>query len=125
MKTYKELMEESKKKGTIKGVTPVYKDSFTKNEVIVGKLIRKTPVNSAFGEGTYNQYVLETDEGLIKFMLGQSADREFGDTLEEGQIYALTFLGKEKISGGRTVNKYDCSQLFAGDTESQPNEKGE
>ncbi|GAG77216.1 unnamed protein product, partial [marine sediment metagenome] len=43
---------------------------------------------------------------LIKFAMGAATDKEAGILMEEGAVYAVTYKGKVKITGGRTVNKF-------------------
>ncbi|GAI56426.1 unnamed protein product [marine sediment metagenome] len=70
---------------------------------------------SSLGGGEYNQYLFETDEGLVKFALGRSGDGEIGAVLEKGHVYQVEFLGQESISGGRKVNKFNCIEVGFGE----------
>ncbi len=111
MENYVELMKQAQKDGNIKELTALYKKWEKKGDKIVGAYIDKVSVTSSLNNQQYNQYLFQTDEGVIKFHLGKSGDSEIGAQFSEGCIYCIEFLGKEQISGGRSVNKYKCFEI--------------
>jgi len=115
MKSYKELYEAAKKAKSLKQLTPVYHKWEKTGECIIGAYISHNPVQSRLGDTGYNQYIFETDNGLVKFALGRSADSEFAPMFGKGVVYAITFKGKEKISGGRTVNRFKVEEIGISD----------
>ena len=124
MRSYQELYNSSKKAKTVKQLTPVYVKWEKEGQMIIGAFISYNPVQSRLGGTEYNQYIFETDLGLIKFALGRSADSEFTPVLAKGVVYAVTYEGKEKISGGRQVNRFKVEEIGVSDmvdeTEPEP-----
>lgn len=108
---YKEAFEKAKNTGAAKSVTPTYVEFAKKGDLQVGRLRGTTDVQSSVSEGTYKQYLVETDKGLVKFALGSATDREIAPLLVVGNIYAFEFVGKEKLSGGRSVNKFEVIHI--------------
>ena len=111
MQTYKQMYEKAQKDKSLKQLTPVYQEWKKPNDQIVGAFISKGEVESSAGGGRYYQYVFQTDDGNVKFHMGHAADNDIGAVLTPGVIYAITFLGKEEISGGRRVNKFNVEEL--------------
>jgi hypothetical protein len=109
--SYTKQFEEAKKAGKIKDLTPEYIEFKEKGTTVCGVLVSSNPVQSTLSEGSYNQYLMETDQGLIKFALGAAADRELENVLFKGGLYSITFLGKEDIKGGRRVNKFQVHTI--------------
>lgn len=111
MSTYKEMYEKAKKDKGLKQLTPVYQEWKKPDDQVVGAFISKGEVESSAGGGKYFQYVFETDKGNVKFHMGRAADNDVGAVLAQGVIYAITFQGKEEISGGRRVNKFNVEEI--------------
>jgi len=114
-KSYKELYENSRKTGTNKSVTPEYFKWKKEGDQIIGAFVSCSPVQSRLGDKEYNQYIFETDSGLVKFALGRSADNEITPILGRGVVYAITFKGKEDIAGGRSVNRFEIEEVGIAD----------
>jgi len=123
MKSYKELYAAAKKAKAIKQLTPLYHKWEKDGDTVIGAYINQNPVQSRLGGTEYNQYIFETDAGLVKFALGRSADSEFASMFGKGVVYAITYKGKEKISGGRQVNRFMVEEIgvsdMVDDTESE------
>jgi len=111
MKSYKEMYADSKKGGAVRQLTPAYKEWKKAGDQVVGAFISKNLISSSVGEGSYNQYVFETDDGVVKFHMGHATDTEVGEQFVKGMIYAIEYLGQEKISGLRSVNKFNVEEL--------------
>lgn len=108
---YKEAYEKAKNTGAVKPITPDYVEFAKKGDVQIGRLRGSSDVQGSIGEGTYKQYLVDTDKGLVKFALGSATDREIAPLLIVGNIYVFEFQGKEKLTGGRTVNKFAISHI--------------
>ena len=115
MKSYRELYASAKKSKAVKQLTPKYFKWEDAGQVIIGAYINQNAVQSRLGGTEYNQYIFETDEGLQKFALGRAADSEFAEMFVRGVVYAITFEGKEKISGGRSVNRFNVEEIGISD----------
>jgi len=111
MGNYVKQLEVAKKAGQLKDLTPEYRKFEKKGDLIVGAFISKALVSSGLGEAGYNQYVFDTDDGVVKFHMGKAADNEVSEVFTPGMVYAITYQGKESISGGRTVNKFDVVEV--------------
>ena len=124
MRSYQELYNSSQKAKTVKSLTPTYVKWEAKGQQIIGAFISHNPVQSRLGGSEYNQYIFETDDGLVKFALGRAADSEFTPQLAAGVVYAITFEGKEDIAGGRSVNRFNLEEIGISDqvdnTETNP-----
>ena len=109
--SYKEMYQARQEEGRVKDLTPEYVTFNEVDDSLIGRLIGITDVISTLNEGTYNQYLLETDEGMKKFALGNATDKEMINTLIVGGIYAITYKGKEQLKGGRRVNKFSIESI--------------
>ncbi len=103
---YDEMWKEAEKTDTARNLTPDFLKFTELGQAVCGKLISRTPVDSSMGEGTYMQYLLETDSGLVKCALGAATDHELAATIEDGGIYRIEYQGKIAIKGGRQVNRF-------------------
>lgn len=126
MGKYADMYKVAKEAGVTKEVSPTYHEFKKGGDVILGRFLGKAGVKSAFGTDEYNQYLFETDDGLIKCALGAATDKEAGLLLTVGAVYRIEFKGKEKITGGRQVNKFKITLVdldeFVPDRE--PGEEG-
>jgi len=111
MVDFKKLYEEAKKKGTLKQRTPEFIKFETPGQMVIGEFVSANTVKSSLNDGNYNQYIFQTDNGLVKFSLGAASDAELEAVLIQGCLYAIEFLGNEKISGGRSVNKFNVVEI--------------
>ena len=117
MSTYKEIYEQAVKNAGLKPLTPRYIKWEKKGDVILGAFRSKTTVTSSLGGGEYNQYLFDTDEGLVKFALGRSADAEIGVQLVPGHVYLIEYLGQVEIDRGRRVNRFACQHVGAAEND--------
>jgi hypothetical protein len=114
---YKEIYEKAKNEGQVKELTAQYKEWKQPNDIIVGKFISTNKVQSRLGGSEYNQYLFETDEGLIKFALGAITDHEALPLMKPGGIYAIEYQGKQQIQGGRQVNRFNVTEVDTSDVD--------
>lgn len=121
MESYKEMYSKADKGKALKQLTPKYHAWEEDGKMIIGAFISKASVTSNLGGDPYNQYLFETDDGLIKFSMGKAADTEFADQFSPGLVYAVKFQGKERIKGGRQVNKFEVFEVgIASDITPEP-----
>jgi len=109
--TYAEMKKAAEKAGALKDLTPTFFQFKKRGDGFVGKFISSSAVESGLTQGTYLQYLFEADEGLLKCALGAATDKELSALLIAGHIYSLEFLSQEKISGGRSVNKFKVMEI--------------
>lgn len=108
---YQKLYDKAVKDKTAKPRTATYVKWDAAGHRIIGSFIGTQEVASRMGGEGYNQYLFDTDDGLVKFALGRNADHEIAPVLVEGGIYSIEYLGQEEISGGRKVNKFNVLEL--------------
>jgi len=123
METYKERYEKAKKAKALKSLTPDYHDWKVDSSELTGAYVSQAPVEGTLGGKTYNQYIFETDKGLVKFSLGSAADNEIAAIFAPGVIYHIEYAGKEEIGGGRQVNKFTIVELGVADFTPIPEQK--
>jgi hypothetical protein len=111
MSNFKKQYAAAKKADKLTVLTPTYVKWEKEGQQIVGAYVGQNTVVSSVGVGSYNQYLFETDDGLVKFALGSAADSEFAPVLAKGYVYSITYLGKEKIAKGRSVNRFNIEQV--------------
>lgn len=104
--TYKEQFEAAKAAGRVQGVSPVWTRFEKEGDTVCGQLLGSSEVPSGLGTGSYLQYLMRTDDGLIKFSLGAATDRELAVVLKMGELYRIEFDGQTKIKGGKRVNRF-------------------
>jgi len=121
METYKELYEKAKKKKALRKITPELYKFEKEGDVLIGAYVSQARVGVSAESLGYNQYIFETDDGMVKFGPGRGFDADAADVLTQGVIYAVTYLGQVKTSSKRTVNKYDIVEIgMAEYSETQP-----
>lgn len=103
---YTEQFEEAKKASHVRSLSPVWKTFEKAGDAVTGVLLGTSEVTSGLGSGTYLQYLMQSDEGLIKFSLGAATDRELKAVLKEGMLLRISYIGQVKIKGGRRVNRF-------------------
>lgn len=111
--SYKEQYTEAKKGKDVKALTAAYIEFKDKGVKVIGRLLARNSVQSTLGGGTYYQYLFDTDEGLVKFAMGRATDSEAGALMGRGGVYCIEFLGQEKISGGRKLNRFKVEEIEA------------
>lgn len=103
---YLDQFEKARAEKHIEPVSPAWKTFEKPEDYVCGVLLGSSDVQSSLGSGTYKQYLMKTDEGLIKFSLGAATDRELLPLLHIGRLYLITYLGPVKIKGGKRVNRF-------------------
>lgn len=107
---YEAIYVEAEKMGLTKDLIPAFMTWEKTGDMIIGRYLHHFAVEGEGDKGSYNQYVFETNEGKVKFSLGSLADKEVSSQLEHGGLYAIKFLGKEKIGNGRQVNRFSVRE---------------
>lgn len=108
---YQDLYNDAVKAKTVKEMGAKYKEFKKDGDNVIGRLLHKNQVQSRQGGVPYNQYLFDTDEGKVKFALGSATDGDAAAMMGIGGIYAVTYHGKEKLSTGRTMNKFSIGKI--------------
>lgn len=109
--TYAEQYKAAVAGKTARELAPVFVKWEEEGHTIVGRLMSKSTVKSRQSSGEYNDYVVETDEGVVHFACGNQFDEKIGTALSIGQVYAWTYKGKRDIGKGRRVNEFSCVHI--------------
>lgn len=112
MSNYLETAQKALKAGKTVNITPKYVTFESEGAVICGMYVSRSPVMSSVGEGQYYQYLFDTDDGLVKFHLGTATDHEAGEIMKAGSVYHIQYLGKEKLAGNKSVNKFHIEEVI-------------
>jgi len=108
---FADMKKQAEEVGAVNDLTPAFFAFGKSGDGFCGRLKHIAPVQSGLSEGTYNQYMFDTDDGLIKCAFGASTDKELESLVKIGNIYIVEFLGKAKITGGRSVNKFKVMEI--------------
>lgn len=103
---YEKYYSEQKEAKKLETMTPTFHEWKEKGDGIIGSFVAKLEIPSKNNQGHYYQYIFDTNNGRIKFALGKVTDDAIAGELVKGDIYAITFHGKEDIGGGRSVNDF-------------------
>ena len=109
---YKDMFDEAKENAKTKQLTAEYFEFDEKGRGFIGCLMGIQAVTSKLGGDPYNQYLWDTDQGLIKCAFGRATDGEAGALMKIGGVYSVTFLGSEPLTGGRKVNRFDIWSIM-------------
>lgn len=109
--SYKEQFTAAKKDSTGRKLSAEYIEFKEKGQQVIGKLLSKNAVDSSLGSGSYYQYLLDSDDGLVKIALGKATDGEAGALMCVGGIYSIIYGGQEKLKGGRKINRFDILEI--------------
>ena len=113
--SYKESYAKAKKEESLEQLTATYLEFKKPGVSVVGRFIHQNKVPGKRPDTEYNQYLFETDEGLVKFAMGNVTDNEAGALMRIGEIYHIEFKGTEDLGGGRRVNKFFIERLMEHD----------
>jgi len=111
LSSYKKAYERARKIKALKQLTPAYVRWTEEGQQVIGAFVSSTEVTSRLSGKGYNVYLFETDEGLVRFSLGATIDGTVSEMFAKGVVYAVTYRGKEKIAGGRSVNRFDIEEI--------------
>ena len=95
-----------------------------KGDTRVGRFMEKYSVMSSINQGEYNQYLIETDDGTVKFSMGSAADKEYGERFAYGELYVFEFDGQESLGGGKSVNRWKISHIPSPSLRDNPVKQG-
>lgn len=111
MGTYADLYKKATASKKVVDLDPEFRKLDKKGDFLIGRLLRREEVKARAGTGTFNCYIFDTDDGLVKTKLGGATDRSLGSSLIDGRVYRLEFLGKEKLPDGNEVNRWKIEEI--------------
>ena len=116
--SYKDAVKRATRKGGAKVIGMGFHKMDKEGDCVVGLFADRHEVSGRFAGSRYIHYIFETDDGPVKFRLGSASDQEYGSQMEIGEVYSVTFKGKESISGNRYINRFEIVHIpaeFVGD----------
>jgi hypothetical protein len=111
MGAYAERAALAAKEGTAKSLVPKYHNWDVDKEPVIGKYLSSRSLKGKTNEGTYLQYLFDTDDGRVTFHCGAHFDVNVGSQMGIGGIYQISFMGKKKIDVGTSVNVFDSLEI--------------
>lgn len=120
MATYAELLKARKASGQVKRQSVKFHQFEKKGESILGKLMGISALNSTNGQGTYNMYLFETDDGFLKCSLGAAADQDMAPLWQLGGVYYVEYAGKEKLPNNRSMHRFEIDLVMEADGDHAP-----
>lgn len=116
MSTYRDLAEKARANSAVTMITAKRWKPAEVGDSFCGLLVERSDAHSRQFDSDFSVYKFKTDDGLINFIPGSATDAEIGAFLEPGQIYEVTYLGKEETAAGQERNRYqvlgiDMAQL--------------
>jgi len=114
---YKEAYDKAKKEESLHQISSTYWEWGKKGEAIIGEFIHVNQVPGRQPNTMYNQYLFQTDGGLVKFSMGGVTDNEAGIMMRIGEVYRVEFRGQEEIKGGQRVNRFMIERLMQPDVD--------
>ena len=109
--SYKEAYDKARDEEKLEQLTATYHEWKEEGEVVIGQYLHVNPVAGRQANTFYNQYLFDTDEGLVKFSMGGVTDNEAGVMMRIGEVYRVEFKGQEAIRGGQRVNRFLIERL--------------
>ena len=101
---YQEMAEAVDKEGLSSDITIAFRKLEKAGEYIIGQLIGLNRIQGKKADETYFQYVVDTDQGMLKTAFGNAYDGEMIAVLHIGGVYRWTFVEKKLLKNGHTVN---------------------
>ncbi len=123
--TYEEMAAKAEEDGRVKKLTVLFVPWEKEGQSVVGRLVNVSVVKSRKNDGEYNQYVFHTEAGMVKFQCGSFFDHEQGALMAIGGIYKITYMGKEKLPTGNSVNVFETLQIGEGMREKAEKEQAD
>lgn len=108
---YKEIYEEAMDRGKAKHLTIDIHSWHEPGETLVGELVKIEPFKAGKYDNEVNQYIIQTDDGIVSTVLGRYTDNQIKDRLDLGDVIAITFKGQVSLDDGRKVNRFDVMKL--------------
>lgn len=106
--SYADMLKAAQQAHTFRELAPTFVRFEKEGDAVLGRLISRTTVHSRQGNGTYNDYVVDTDDGTVHFACGNQFDERIGNALAIGSVYLWTYNGKRDVGKGRKVNEFSC-----------------
>lgn len=111
MGDYAKAREAASRKGATEEIGVTYRPWEKEGQELVGVYVTANEVPGQFQGQFYNQYLFETDDGMVKFHLGAAADRDLGPLFVPGEIYYIRYDGEQPIGGGKRVNRFHVEHV--------------
>jgi len=116
MSQYSKIYQDAKKAKKIKAIGTKYYQWEAEGDQLIGAYLSHNKLPSRNG-GTYNQYLFDTDDGMVKFALGAAVDSEADEYFTRGVVYAITYKGKSRsIASGNEFKDFLIEEVGSVET---------
>lgn len=85
---------------------------------LIGEVVEVQRFRGGQYDTECNQYILNTDNGLVSTILGTAVDKSLAEVNVIGRILYILYRGKKHLKDGRQVNLFtvqDVTDLFEGE----------
>ena len=108
---YAAMYKKAKESGRLKRRTQRIFSWGVDGHELIGKIIDIVPFDKGKFQGECNQYIMETDQGNVSFILGTYTDAQLEGEAIVNKVVRVEFLDKKELEDGRSVNNFDVSVL--------------
>lgn len=109
--SYADVYKEARKNENVQSISSVFKTDWKKGEIILGRLISITELQSPKFNKSYFSYLFNTDDGNFKTSLGAGVDAEVKPFLKYGEIYRIEYKGDKDIGKGSPMKVFDVQHV--------------
>ena len=108
--SYEEMFDKAEAEGNTKPLSVEIVSWESEGQEVIGRLIDIEIFQGDKEKGECNAYILETDRGLVSFILGSATDKRLQD-LEPDNIVKVIYRGQKEIKGGNRVNLFNITVI--------------
>lgn len=112
--TYAEQLAKAQEKGKVKERTFAIISWHEPGDELTGKLLNVSAFKGGKFETEVNQYLIETDDGVVSTVLGSYADSQIMGSVQVGDLVHILYQGKAQLDDGRSVNRFNISTFSSG-----------
>ena len=104
--SYKDEFKKSEAKGKTKTLTFQIYTWEEEGQELYGKVISVSPFTLGKFDTEVDNYVIETDEGIITTVLGSATDKQLKEVDPVGMRIYIQYRGKKNLKDGRQINLF-------------------
>lgn len=109
--SYKNQAQEAMKGKSARKVETPYLKAEEPGFEVIGRVLSIDETDSRMGQGTYNMYTVETDEGPVRFSVGHATDMEIAGQLVIGGVYSFKYVSRQKLPSGFERKVWDVWEI--------------
>ena len=109
--SYQEKYQKAKKEGNYSSLSIAIHKWNREGDTIVGKIVGIGEFDKSRFANNCNKYVMDTDDGLISFVLGSNVDNQLEGKDLLDKVICVTFHGQTLLDDGRKCNSFSVELL--------------